>query len=313
MAKIYKSDIKRITDAMERNEDWRALILSFPYDLRDRVERLVVGEHTLREYLREERRRFNRLTQEEKEQSYINDSIKYDEIRDEFEESLKASGRSCVIDKRTEKRREKQEKANAERLKKAREMQAQKEKVERAWKSRRPYVFLCWALAIALSLYVLYLAWHPSWGTLAVPAYSYKKIFSLIFKILFSTIPLAGIVMWCVFIRRRAYLIAYIFELLFFSVALGLTYDLLYHVIHTSWGEFFFLAGALFAWGWHIALMSFLDDKGYRELSTYIGACLVLCLWLPIYAFCVCGEKQCWGPKREAWKVLTTQEQKIGM
>lgn len=304
MAKIYKSDIKRIADAMERNEDWRALILSFPYDLRDRVESLVINEHTLREYLREERRRFNRLTQEEKEQSYINDSIKYDEIRDEFEESLKASGRSWVIDKRAEKRREKQEKANAEQLKNKQAKRAQKEKAERAWKSRRPYVFLCGALAIALSLYVLYLAWYPSWGALASPGY--------FFKILFSLIPLMGIFAWRASVKRRSGVMANVLELLFFGVALGSTYDILYHVIHTGYGDFIFLAGALPAWVMYSALIAD-SGKEYRVSQSQVVGRLLLCLWLPIYAFCVCGEKQCWGPKREAWKAETMQVQKIGM
>ena len=44
MAKIYTSDIERIADAYEKNEDWRALIKSFPYDLQDSVEDAVIRE-----------------------------------------------------------------------------------------------------------------------------------------------------------------------------------------------------------------------------------------------------------------------------
>lgn len=44
MAKIYSSDIERIADAYEKDEDWRALIKSFPYDLQDAVEDAVIKE-----------------------------------------------------------------------------------------------------------------------------------------------------------------------------------------------------------------------------------------------------------------------------
>lgn len=170
MANIYDSDIRRITDALERDEDWRALVQSFPYELRDKVEKRVMEEHEERCRFRSELKRFYELPEKEQERRYIKNDICNYKVENDFLEKLKRTGRLKVI----EARKKEDEKKHREWQKK---YEDSRDREEREWKQRLPLVVTLVGLVIAVSAYILYQAWFPTWGNMATPGFFLKTCF----------------------------------------------------------------------------------------------------------------------------------------
>lgn len=309
MANIYDSDIQRITDAMERDEDWRLLIKSFPYELRDEVERRVISEHNERcahrQFL-EERYRFNKLPQKEKERLYIErGSAGYSneaKILQEFEETLKASGNTSVL-----KARQKKEKKDKEaREKELREIEDEGLADRNA---KFPFVAACYSLVLAVALYITYQIWFPSWGGLVGAPVVLKVMFSL-------CLPVPAIIAWSMMvtprieINRRSVRI-YVVEALCTISAMYLAYDVWFHVIHTDFGCIVFWLGMTFAW---VAFLmattnSYSEDGDGFDCITSLLFKAPIFLWCAFYAYCICGPEQWWGAERDAWKEQTSHIQ----
>lgn len=306
MANIYDSDIRRITDAMERNEDWRALIKSFPYELRDEVERRVIREHNERFYHRkflEERDKFNKLPQKEKERLYI-ERESYDrsdteaKILQEFEEYLKASGNTRVLAAR-----KKKEEA------KVRELREREDESLKEWRAKLPFVAACYTLVLAVALYITYQIWVPSWGALVGAPVVLKALFSL-------CLPVPAIIAWSMMVvprievKRRS-IKRYAVEALCTISAMYLAYDVWFHVIHSEFGGIVFWIPTVFVWvAFLMATTNSYSEEEYGfDHATALLYKAPIFLWCAFYAYCICGTEQWWGAEREAWKEQTSHLQ----
>lgn len=306
MANIYDSDIRRITDAMERNEDWRALIKSFPYELRDEVERLVISEHNKRCDRREffeERDKFNKLPQKEKERLYIEhgaDGYSHrGKILQEFEEYLKASGNTRVLaarQKKVEKDKEVREK----------EMREIEDESLMDWKAKAPFVAACYTSVLAVALYITYQIWFPSWGSLVGAPVFLMALFSL-------CLPVPAIIAWSMMVvprievNRRS-IKRYAVEALCTISAMYLAYDMWFHVIHSEFGGIVFWIVMTFTWvAFLMATTNSYSEEGYGfDFATSLLFKAPIFLWCAFYAYCICGTEQWWGAEREAWKEKTS-------
>lgn len=284
MSQIRKSDVRRIVDALERGEDWRAMVRQFPYHLREELEVKVVDEHDFRRRMAA----FGAFSIEEKEQLFIDDKIaeKYGcDIDLAFERYLEHFGKTQVLKAREKKRKQK---AAEEDKKQA----SRKERERKRWASVFPVALICWILMIAFLCYLTNMLWSPEWGIMA-------KGNLYVIKIAFCAVLALEMFSWCFLFAEHLSKKDYVLELVYSVSALCLTYEVLYHVIHTKWGCIFFFSGAALVWVFAIfCQMS-------KELRFRILMWPPIFGWCAIYAFAICGKEQCWGPEREAWKEAT--------
>lgn len=290
---ISQSDVERVSDLWKPGMDLDLLVQQYPYHLRAELRERVI-EELRRRGLRQE---FCDLTPEEKEQLFIEDKMGekfgYD-VERVYEQCLENWGETKVL-KAREKRRK--EKAAAE----AKKLAAQKERERKRWASVFWTAITCWSLMMAFCAYLLKLAWYPEWGHLAD-----RNVFLYVFKALFSLIPLVVMVEWCIFLWAHASKRLFIREFFYTIPALYLTYEVLFHIIHTSWGCFFFLIVALLVWFIILCHQIRVDELG--ETHHYVLIRPLIFAWCAIYVFAICGMERVWGPERELWKNVTKVE-----